>query len=66
IGSMLMRHVEGLCESERLFTSTNQSNEPMQSLLEKMGYKRSGVIDDLDPGDPEVFFSKKVEKPQKS
>ena len=66
IGSMLVRHVEHLCESERLFTSTNQSNKPMQGLLRKMGYKHSGVIDDLDPGDPEVFFSKKVEKPQKS
>ena len=60
IGSELVRHVEHLCESERLFTSTNQSNKPMQSLLRKMGYKRSGVVDDLDPGDPEVFFSKKV------
>ncbi len=60
IGLELVRFVESLCESERLFTSTNQSNKPMQSLLRKMGYKRSGVVDDLDPGDPEVFFSKKV------
>lgn len=59
-GSELVKYVESLCESERLFTSTNQSNKPMQSLLRKVGYKRSGVVDDLDPGDPEVFFSKKV------
>ncbi len=59
-GSELVKYVESLCESERLFTSTNQSNTPMQGLLRKMGYKRSGVVDDLDPGDPEVFFSKKV------
>ncbi len=62
IGSDLVKYVEKLCESERIFTSTNESNTPMQELLRKVGYRRSGVIDDLDPGDPEVFFSKKVEK----
>ncbi len=61
IGSDLVKYVEKLCESERIFTSTNESNTPMQELLRKVGYRRSGVIDDLDPGDPEVFFSKKAE-----
>ena len=60
IGSALVRHVEGLCESDRIFTSTNESNLPMQSLLQKLGYKRSGIVDDLDPGDPEVFYSRQL------
>lgn len=60
IGSALVRHVEGLCESDRIFTSTNGSNTPMQSLLRKLGYKRSGMVDDLDPGDPELFYSRQL------
>lgn len=60
IGSALVRHVEGLCESDRIFTSTNQSNAPMQLLLQKLGYKRSGMFDDLDPGDPELFYSRQL------
>ena len=58
VGSSLVRHVEGLCQSDRVFTSTNESNVPMQALLEKLGYRRSGMVDDLDPGDPELFYSK--------
>jgi hypothetical protein len=32
----------------------------MQSLLQKLGYKRSGAVDDLDPGDPELFYSRQL------
>jgi ribosomal protein S18 acetylase RimI-like enzyme len=60
IGSALVRHVEGLCESERVFTSTNESNLPMQLLLQKLGYRRSGKVDDLDPGDPELIYSREL------
>ncbi len=60
VGTALVRHVETLCESERIFTSTNQSNLPMQSLLGKLGYRYSGLVEDLDPGDPELFFSRQL------
>ncbi|MCG8435689.1 MAG: GNAT family N-acetyltransferase [Gammaproteobacteria bacterium] len=60
IGSELVRHVEGLCASDRIFTSTNESNLPMQSLLRKLGYKLSGKVDDLEPGDPELFYSRQL------
>jgi ribosomal protein S18 acetylase RimI-like enzyme len=60
IGRALMRHAEGACRTERLFTSTNRSNLPMQRLLEGLGYRTSGVVDDLDPGDPEVIFSRSL------
>ena len=60
IGTALVRHVEGLCKSDRIFTSTNESNLPMQSLLQKLGYKRSGKVGDLEPGDPEVFYSRQL------
>lgn len=55
----LMRHIEATCQSEKLFTSTNLSNLPMQRLLEKLGYAISGVVHNLDEGDPEVFYFKR-------
>lgn len=38
--------------------STHRSNLPMQRLLEGLGYRLSGMVDDLDPGDPELFYSR--------
>ena len=58
VGSALVRHAEGACRTERIFTSTNTSNTPMQALLNGLGYGRSGVVGDLDPGDPELIYSR--------
>jgi ribosomal protein S18 acetylase RimI-like enzyme len=58
----LMRHIEATCASAKLFTSTNLSNLPMQRLLEKLGYRISGVVHNLDEGDPEVFYFKQPAK----
>jgi ribosomal protein S18 acetylase RimI-like enzyme len=60
VGAALMRHAEASCRSARLFTSTNRSNRPMQGLLEGLGYVRSGIVEDLDPGDPELVYSRAV------
>ena len=57
-GRLLLRHLEGLCRTPKLFTSTNLSNLAMQALLRKMAYQLSGVIHDLDPGDPELVYVK--------
>ena len=54
----LLRRLECLCQTPKLFTSTNLSNQPMQSLLAKMGYCLSGVIHDLDACDPELVYVK--------
>ena len=62
IGSELVKYVEDRCKEEKLFTSTNQSNKPMQSLLKKLKYQRSGIIYNLDPGDPELIYFKKISK----
>jgi ribosomal protein S18 acetylase RimI-like enzyme len=56
IGSALVRAAEQRCASTKLFTSTNASNAPMQRLLERLGYARSGTIENLDPGDPEWVY----------
>jgi GNAT superfamily N-acetyltransferase len=59
-GEALVKHLESLCQTAKLFTSTNLSNLPMQSLLAKMGYVLSGVIHNLDEGDPEIVYFKKL------
>ena len=59
-GSALLKQMESLCKTPKLFTSTNLSNLPMQMLLAKLGYVLSGVIHHLDEGDPEIVYFKRV------
>lgn len=59
-GSALLKRLESLCKTPKLFTSTNLSNLPMQSLLAKMGYVLSGVIHNLDKDDPEIVYFKRL------
>jgi ribosomal protein S18 acetylase RimI-like enzyme len=60
IGAELMRHIEAICVEAKLFTSTNESNTPMKRLCEKLGFVRSGRIENLDEGDPEVIYFKRL------
>lgn len=60
IGGALIRHIEQIVPAEKLFTSTNQSNTPMQALCEKLGFVKSGWIDNLDEGDPEIIYFKRL------
>lgn len=62
IGEDLMLHMEAVCPKEKLFTSTNLSNKRMLQLCRKLHYVQSGIIDNLDPGDPEVIFCKQIRK----
>ena len=59
-GAALLKHLESLCKTRKLFTSTNLSNLPMQSLLAKLNYVLSGVIHNLDEGDPEIVYFKRL------
>lgn len=56
VGSALLEHFECCCETGKLFTSTNQSNRPMQALLGRRGYLLAGSVDYLDEGDPELIY----------
>jgi len=58
VGTRLMKHLESVCQTSKLFTSTNLSNIPMQSLLVRLGYELSGVIHNLDEDDPELVYVK--------
>jgi GNAT superfamily N-acetyltransferase len=56
VGRSLVRRVVER-STARVFTSTNESNTAMRSLLASEGWIRSGVLVGLDEGDPEhVFF----------
>jgi ribosomal protein S18 acetylase RimI-like enzyme len=60
VATALIRHVETICKTDKLFTSTNESNTAMQHLCESLGFIKSGMIDNLDEGDPEVVYFKRV------
>lgn len=60
IGNALMEHMEKNCATKKLFTSTNQSNIPMQSLLANLGCQPSGRVENLDEDDPELIYFKMV------
>jgi ribosomal protein S18 acetylase RimI-like enzyme len=59
-GAALVKYLESLCQTPKIFTSTNLSNLPMQSLLAKLGYALSGVIHNLDEDDPEIVYFKRL------
>jgi ribosomal protein S18 acetylase RimI-like enzyme len=59
-GEALLQHMESLCQTPKLFTSINLSNLPMQALLAKLEYVLSGVIHNLDEGDPEIVYFKRL------
>jgi GNAT superfamily N-acetyltransferase len=60
IATALVHAVEGRSRRGKLFTSTNRSNAPMQRLCETLGFERSGVVENLDEGDPELFYYKRT------
>ncbi|MED1795119.1 GNAT family N-acetyltransferase [Brevibacillus nitrificans] len=62
IGADLITYVESVCTKDKLFTSTNLSNQPMQRLCQKLGFIQSGMIENLDPGDPEIIFYKPLQR----
>ncbi|MEX6001876.1 GNAT family N-acetyltransferase [Providencia vermicola] len=55
-GLSLLQQLKQTCLTQKIFTSTNQSNTPMQRLLDKAQFKPSGFIDNLDEGDPELIY----------
>lgn len=62
IGSAILDYIETLCEKEKLFTSTNESNDRMHSLMAKKNFVRSGIIENLDEADPEIIYFKKLDR----
>jgi predicted acetyltransferase len=47
-----------LSPAKKVFSSTNQSNKDMQKVFIENGFVQSGVIENLDEGDPEIIYFK--------
>jgi GNAT superfamily N-acetyltransferase len=58
LATALMRAAELDCQTGKLFTSTNQSNLPMQQLCARLGFVKSGYVENLDVADPELIYVK--------
>lgn len=60
LASVLIRYIEEHCPTPKLFTSTNESNTIMQQVCLSMGFVKSGIIENLDDGDPEWVYFKQI------
>ena len=61
IATALVQVVEDRSSSGKLFTSTNRSNTAMRKLCDRLGFQPSGVVENLDNGDPELIYFKRLE-----
>jgi ribosomal protein S18 acetylase RimI-like enzyme len=60
IGEQLLRALEEVCDTPKLFCTTNLSNQRMQRLLSRLGFFACGFIDELDPADPELVYVRRL------
>lgn len=60
VATALIEAVEAQATTPKLFTSTNESNSAMQAVCESLGFVRSGFIENLDEGDPEIIYYKRL------
>ncbi|MGG0302704.1 GNAT family N-acetyltransferase [Bacillus albus] len=59
--SSLISYMLSHSPTQKIFSSTNKSNESMQKVFHSNGFIRSGMIENLDEGDPEIiFYTKKL------
>jgi ribosomal protein S18 acetylase RimI-like enzyme len=56
VGRILLRALIDRSGEPRIFTTTKESNQPMQRLLESEGFRPSGIVHGLAVGDPELVF----------
>lgn len=57
----LLEYIEGICDGERLFISTESDNLPMLRLLNRREYRVSGVIDNIQ-AQAEIVFCKEFRR----
>ena len=56
VAAQLIDEVLEVATTSTVFTSTNESNTAMRTLLASKGWVVSGTLDGLDDGDPEVVY----------
>ncbi|MBN3554400.1 GNAT family N-acetyltransferase [Fictibacillus nanhaiensis] len=60
LASSLLTHMSKISPTNKLFSSTNESNESMKKVFIKNHFKKSGFVNNLDEGDPEIIYFKKL------
>jgi ribosomal protein S18 acetylase RimI-like enzyme len=58
VASSLLTHMSKISPTNKLFSSTNESNESMKKAFLKNHFKKSGIVENLDEGDPEIIYFK--------
>lgn len=56
--SMLLNYMMRISPTVKVFSSTNRSNVRMQNVFAANGFIQSGIVENLDEGDPELIFFK--------
>ncbi|MDC2865423.1 GNAT family N-acetyltransferase [Bacillus sp. BP-3] len=56
--SYLMDYMVNISPTMKIFSSTNRSNYDMQQVFESNGFVQSGIVENLDEGDPEIIYFK--------
>jgi ribosomal protein S18 acetylase RimI-like enzyme len=56
--SQLMNYLVRIAPTDKIFSSTNRSNVSMQKVFEANGFVESGIVENLDEGDPEIIYFK--------
>ncbi|MGG0720680.1 N-acetyltransferase family protein [Bacillus mycoides] len=54
--SSLISYMLNNSPTQKIFSSANESNTNMQKVFKANGFMRSGMIENLDEGDPEIIF----------
>lgn len=54
----LLQYFFSISPMKKIFSSTNQSNNRMQEVFKRNGFIESGIIHNLDDGDPEIVYFK--------
>lgn len=54
----LMQYFISISPTKKIFSSTNKSNKQMQEVFKANGFIQSGVVENLDEGDPEIIYFK--------
>lgn len=58
VGTALMHYIEKTCPDDRIFASTDDSNQNARRLLATLGFVQSGFIENLTPGERELIYVK--------
>jgi ribosomal protein S18 acetylase RimI-like enzyme len=56
--SLLMDYMISTSPTTKVFSSTNRSNINMQKVFNTNGFIQSGIVENLDEGDPEIIYFK--------